>query len=101
MQPKGIGLALDSGTVFDQTLEEIELGWQKDDFFLFFTDGLNEARCVNFEEYGVERVLKILVKSFNKSANEIRKILIDDVAKFTKNAKKHDDLSIIVIKIDK
>ena len=100
LQPHGIGVALDSGTVFNKILDEIEIGWHKNDFFLFFTDGLDEARNSKLEEYGLERLTKVLNETYDMPAEEILNRIIDDVSKFTKNAKKHDDLSMIVVKVD-
>ncbi len=98
LQPKGIGVALDGGRIFDSELEEAEIMWKKNDFFVFFTDGLNEARNASLEEYGDERILQSLNISRGKSAGDIQKAILEDVSNFMGDAKRHDDLSIIVVK---
>ncbi len=99
LQPMGIGLALDAGPIFNRMIEEQEIKWGEGDFFVFYTDGLTEARNINQEEYGEERLLDLIYKMRERPAHEIRKAIMQDVIYFVGEAKTHDDFSLIVIKV--
>jgi len=40
--PKGIGIGLENGTVFNREIEEVELKFHPGDVFIFYSDGLTE-----------------------------------------------------------
>ena len=98
LQPKGIGLALDPGPIFDRLIEEREVRWRAGDFFFFYTDGLTEARNKEGKEYGEERLLELLFKMRERPALEIRQAVVEDISHFSQGTAQHDDYSIIIIR---
>lgn len=100
LQPPGIGVALECKGVFNKILEESEIKWHESDFFLFCTDGLNEARNTSRQEYGEQRIVRIAENASGESARGIRQAVRDDLAKFIGRTGMHDDLSLIVVKIN-
>ena len=65
-----------------------------------FTDGVTEAMSPDEEEYGEERLEKMLKESRHLSATEILEAVHADILVFTQNAPVlSDDLTMIVLKV--
>jgi phosphoserine phosphatase RsbU/P len=50
------------------------------------------------EEYGVERLTKVLQRNTAKSAHGIIETIKEDIELFVGNAEQHDDMTMVVIK---
>ncbi len=96
---KGIGLGLDNAKLFDANLQEVELKLNKDDIFLFYSDGLTEAMNSFKEEFGLNNVKRILEDNVNGNSTDIQRNLIDEVKAFKGNAEQNDDITLVTIKI--
>lgn len=100
LQPKGIGLGLSKDKEFDENIEEVTLDLKPDDVLLLYTDGLNEALNTNDEFYGVNRIKQIIKKRSKASASKLMNALYNDVTSFMGAARQHDDLTMMVIKLN-
>ena len=98
LQPPGIAVGLDQSGIFDRMLQEYRLDIKAGDLFLFYTDGLSEAMNKEYEEYGEERMAKILLENHHEPVDILTKIIIDDVFKFTGSHTLRDDLTLILVK---
>lgn len=96
---KGIGLGLDNAKLFDANLQEVELKLNKDDIFLFYSDGLTEAMNSFKEEFGLTNVKRILKDNVDGNSNDIQRNLIDEVKAFKGSAEQNDDITLVTIKI--
>jgi phosphoserine phosphatase RsbU/P len=101
IKSKGIGVGLESESIFNNNLEEIEIDIPGNSFFLFYTDGLNEAMNDKREEFGMERILSLAENYKNEKAGIIHRQLIDSVNYFRKETEQNDDISVVVVKVDK
>ena len=96
LQPAGIGLALDGGKIFDHILEEQELILKNGDILVFYTDGLTEARNSAGDEFGEEQLFNVLSEIKEESSSEIVSKIVRRLKDFVREAKQHDDISILV-----
>lgn len=83
-----------------QTISPYEQGRvtiEPDDVLVMFTDGVTEAMSPKDEEYGEERLEKVIADNINLNASGIQNAIIDDVSDFT-DGKYSDDLTMIVMK---
>jgi len=80
----------------DYSIEHIP--FEKGDMFFTFSDGITDAVNVNGEDYGMDRLKKVITDNHQLSASEIKKVIVDDVVKFSKGAEQFDDLTLMVIK---
>jgi serine phosphatase RsbU (regulator of sigma subunit) len=96
---KGIGLGLDNAKLFDANLQEVELKLNKDDIFLFYSDGLTEAMNSFKEEFGLNNVKRILEDNVDGNSGDIQRNLIDEVKAFKGSAEQNDDITLVTIKI--
>jgi sigma-B regulation protein RsbU (phosphoserine phosphatase) len=99
LAPPGLGLGLDAGTHFERVLEETDIPLASGDVFLFFTDGLSEAMNAGGELFGEERLRELLERN-GRSADELRDHVLEEVRRFVGEAPQHDDMTMVVIKID-
>ncbi|TRZ66487.1 PDZ domain-containing protein [bacterium] len=99
LKSKGIGIGLEGEKIFSENLEEVELDSAKNNFFLFYTDGLNEAMNTKREEFGIERILKIVNTNRYESPLIIQNRLVSEVENFRETADQNDDISIVVVKV--
>jgi sigma-B regulation protein RsbU (phosphoserine phosphatase) len=99
LQPNGIGVGLDSGPVFASHLEEQTVRCSEGDIFILYTDGLSEARNPAGDEFGEERLEKILEQNHQKSAAELKDILIDAILDFLNGRNLADDLTLLLLKV--
>jgi serine phosphatase RsbU (regulator of sigma subunit) len=65
---------------------------------VLYTDGITEAENINKEFYGLERLCDVLGENRHKSAEEIKKIVIDDVRQHIGTQKVFDDITLVVLK---
>jgi serine phosphatase RsbU (regulator of sigma subunit) len=96
--PKGLGLGLSAEDLFANELEERRIGYAGGDVFVFVTDGITEGQKLNGDEFGEERLLKILEETSTSNALTIRDRVISDVKNFAGEASQHDDQTVVVVK---
>ncbi len=70
----------------------------KGSFLTLYTDGVNEARNIKGEEYGLEK-LKACISSSSGDADHYAKTLMNSLREFTLGAPQHDDTTVVIIQI--
>ncbi|MBN1408547.1 MAG: SpoIIE family protein phosphatase, partial [Calditrichaceae bacterium] len=96
---KGIAVGLDSGQIFDSTLEEYKIKVNKNDIIAFYTDGLSEARAANGEEFGEERLCGLIKENSGLDVSLLKDVIIDNILGFLDGQNLHDDLTLVLIKL--
>lgn len=84
--------------LLESSYSEGQVNYSKDDIFVFYTDGVTEARNRS-EMYGQERLLDVVRKNKGGSAKEILSAIEKDVRKFEPKSRQSDDITLIVVKI--
>lgn len=95
----GIALGATSNEMFLKLIDIKEIQLQRGDYFVQYTDGIDEAMNIASEEYGLERFQKSLLESSNKAPEDLIKSVIGDINAFTGNIPQHDDITMIVFRI--
>jgi phosphoserine phosphatase RsbU/P len=70
------------------------------DLLLLFTDGISEAMTHADEEWGEERMIASAQVCREKTADAVMKDLFRDVDAFTAGAPQHDDMTLLVLKLE-
>jgi len=68
------------------------------DFLLFYTDGLTESRNASGEQYGSERLVRLVGKSAALPSGALLETILADLSAFHGTAPAEDDLTIMVIR---
>lgn len=96
--PRGLGLGLENAGLFSSELEETSFRYDRGDVLLFVTDGITEARDARNEEFGEERLLRILKEHSSSSATQMRDLILDEVRSYAGELPPHDDQTVVVVK---
>ncbi|MDA1060481.1 MAG: SpoIIE family protein phosphatase [bacterium] len=90
-----LGMVLDNSKLIKETVVPLGVG----DFVVLYTDGITEARNVNDELFGLDR-LKQLVEEYaaKYSAEGVNYHIAKDVSSFISGATQLDDITLITIK---
>ena len=96
---KGIGLGLETKGIFESNLEEMEIDFNINDLFLFYSDGLTEAMNKDREEFGLDNLKKILTKSLNSTSLELKNKINAEVDAFRGDYEQNDDITFVTVKI--
>ena len=70
------------------------------DVLLLYTDGISEAMTHDDEEWGEERMIASAQKVKDEPAEEILRAIFDDADAFTAGAPQHDDMTMLVLKLE-
>jgi len=94
------GDAFPLGIIDDADYQETQLQLYSGDLVIFYTDGVVEAMNKKKKMYGFERFLEVIKDNSGLDANTFLEKLIEDINSFVGKAEQHDDLTIVVIKVD-
>lgn len=102
LAPEGmvLGFNIDDGRMFERLLEEQTLPIHAGDIFLFYTDGISEAMNEADDCFGEERVGRIIEEHAHLPSDELRERILRDIAAFVGDAPQHDDMTMILLRID-
>jgi phosphoserine phosphatase RsbU/P len=85
--------------MFDKAVyQEREIVITPGDTLVFYTDGLGEARDLQGEEFGSERLKQIVGKNSQRAAKELTKEIFEQVDRFSSEREKFDDQTILVLR---
>ncbi len=99
IKPKGIGVGLENGLIFEESLEEIEISLSPKDIFVFSSDGVNEAMNDNNDLFGYDELIEVLKQNYNNSSNDIVNSTIKSIDKFRGLKEPSDDITLVVMKV--
>jgi phosphoserine phosphatase RsbU/P len=69
------------------------------DAFVFFSDGILDARNQHGNTFGRERAEQIVTRNCYKTADEIVTLIFDEVTTFVGDTEQFDDQSVVAIKV--
>ncbi|HEV8211221.1 MAG TPA: SpoIIE family protein phosphatase [Vicinamibacterales bacterium] len=95
-----VGLKLDNGEMFARHLVEETIPLQPGDLYLLFTDGISEAMNARDDLFGESRLGRLVETHAHLPSEELRERVLRDIAAFVGDAPQHDDMTMILLKID-
>lgn len=87
------------GVVERPHLRSVETTFEEGDIFVFYSDGVSEARSKDNEFFGVERIMNFVKTNHDLRADALIDLIRKAVHVFANKEKLDDDLTLIVIKI--
>jgi sigma-B regulation protein RsbU (phosphoserine phosphatase) len=103
LAPDGLvlGLKLDNGEMFDSMICEETISLGDEDLLVFFTDGISETMNEAFDCYGEPRLAKVLEQYAHLPFEQLRSFIFADLRAFAGTADQHDDMTMIILKIER
>jgi sigma-B regulation protein RsbU (phosphoserine phosphatase) len=96
---RGIGIGLESGTIFENSLVEEEVKFSSGQIFAFFSDGITEAMNEKNDLFGEEKLSELLKNKSGKSSNELMDEIWESITKFRGHAEQSDDMTMVLVKV--
>ena len=102
LTPEGmvLGLQFDLGDTFDRLLEEVTLPLGQGDLFVFYTDGISEAMNPDGDCFGDQRLVDLAERYADLPSNDLQQRILNEVHAFAGDAAQHDDMTMVLVKID-
>ncbi|HIE02470.1 MAG TPA: response regulator [Thiotrichaceae bacterium] len=79
-------------------VSEKEISLNPGDVVVFYTDGITEAENMEKELYGMERLCEVVQQNWQRTVNEIKQAVIDDVGHYIGKQQVFDDITLLVLK---
>jgi serine phosphatase RsbU (regulator of sigma subunit)/anti-sigma regulatory factor (Ser/Thr protein kinase)/transposase len=100
LNPRGFPIGLNVGDLklFKKGITNERISLNKGDLLLVYTDGITEAMNSKREEYGEQRLLKMIKRYKRLSTSKFAEKLIEDIREFTSGTPQSDDFTFIVIR---
>ncbi|HAC63643.1 MAG TPA: serine/threonine protein phosphatase [Cyanothece sp. UBA12306] len=89
-----VGLEEDISDFLGQT----EISLNAGDVVVLYTDGITEAENPQGEMYELDRLCQVVSKNWQRSAQEIKEAVIEDVQQHIDTQTVYDDITLLVIK---
>ena len=70
------------------------------DIFVLYTDGISEAMNASDDCFGEERLGTIVEEHAHLPSDELRERILREIAAFVGDAPQHDDMTMILLRID-
>ncbi len=99
IKPDGIALGVDAGPLFDRVLLGRKIAFEANDVFVLISDGINETHNEARREFGLERVCHIIRHHAEASAAAMRDIILQETDHFGAGLERHDDQTVVVVKV--
>ncbi|MEI7812197.1 MAG: SpoIIE family protein phosphatase [Ignavibacteria bacterium] len=97
-QPKGIGLGLETGKIFSNTIEEVEIPIEKEHIYAFYSDGVSEAMNMQSDLYGTEKLAGVIQDYKELAASQIISSVMESVIEFRDKREQNDDITMVFVK---
>ena len=103
LTPDGLVLGLQFEGIekkFADLLEECSLPVAGGDLLVLFTDGITEAMNESGDFFGESRLSRLIEEHGHLPSEELRERIVRDVEAFVGPADQHDDMTMVVLKIE-
>ncbi|MAT59978.1 MAG: hypothetical protein CMF23_18550 [Ignavibacteriae bacterium] len=98
LTPAGIGLGLDYSGSFTNTIKEMEINLKNNDILVFYSDGITESKNHNMEDFGYDRLEKLIQSNKEKDVDSIANSIMQELTLFSKDSSQHDDITLVIFK---
>lgn len=87
------------GMLAHTTFEDAEIHLEKGDVLVLCTDGIHEARNTEGEQFGTERLVKIILEHGTRSPKELRDAIVNRVEIFSEGQEQRDDITVMIVRV--
>ena len=94
LKAKGIAL----GVTDEVSLQSVRVDLRPGDVLVLYTDGVTEAINDREEEFGEERLLKVITENRSQSASALLEQILAAITAFAGDRPQHDDITLMILK---
>jgi sigma-B regulation protein RsbU (phosphoserine phosphatase) len=87
------------GLLEDQEYDQVKIPVERNDLLLLYSDGVEDQLRDDEEEYGRERLRKLLASTHDRTPQEVVKAIFEDLDVFRGATPVTDDLTVIALKV--
>ncbi|MBN2072187.1 MAG: anti-sigma factor antagonist [Candidatus Krumholzibacteriota bacterium] len=100
LNPRGfpVGISLPDDTLFRRSIDVEKIKLKKDDMLVIYTDGVTEAMNENREQYGEDRLIRLIKSNGRSSPDDFIERLNEDIRVFTGEYPQNDDITVVAVK---
>ena len=100
LNPRGfpVGIKLPDDTLFRRSIDVEKIKLKKDDMLVIYTDGVTEAMNGDRDQYGEDRLIRLIKECGRLSPQEFMDRLNADIKGFTGDQPQNDDITVVAIK---
>lgn len=95
----GIGVGLNSGKIFEESLGEEIIKLEKGQIFSFYSDGVVEEMNEKDELYGTDKYSSLLQNHQTKHSSEIMEEVFTSLKTFRGKREQSDDITVVIVKV--
>ncbi len=93
-----LGLPIGIDEDIQEFIAHKKINLNSGDGIVLYTDGITEARNINKELYELDRLCNVISKNWQKSAEEIKNSVIEDLKNYIGIQKIFDDITLLIFK---
>ena len=84
---------------FETMIREETHALEKGDLVALYTDGITEAMNADEEQFGEQRLTRVLEEHRGADAAAVRREILDSVSRFAGATPQHDDMTLVLLKV--
>lgn len=100
LENKGLGLGIIRNSTYKNFIQVNTMSFAKDDILVLYTDGISEASNADHDEFGYDRMKKLLNQNSHYDPTMIQKVIISKLYEFCGGKDLDDDYTMLVIKFN-
>ena len=78
---------------------DAEIQLQKGDVLILSTDGIHEAENVDRQQFGIKRLVDVVLQGHMRSPKELLDDIIEQLILFTEGQDQKDDITIMIVQV--
>jgi len=90
----GVALGVFAEVSFEEQYRQMKTG----DILVFYTDGITEILNASGEEFGEERLERLVAENASCPTQEIKDLIVKSVALFSQDGTPYDDETLVIVK---
>ncbi|MBN1163871.1 MAG: anti-sigma factor antagonist [Candidatus Krumholzibacteriota bacterium] len=100
LNPRGfpVGISLPDDSLFRRSIDVEKIKLKKDDMLVIYTDGVTEAMNSAREQYGEDRLIRLIKQFGQLKPDQFIERLNEDIRDFTGDYPQNDDITVVAIK---
>jgi sigma-B regulation protein RsbU (phosphoserine phosphatase) len=86
------------GVLEYQYFETTQSEWADGDIFVLYTDGITEARSKEGEEFGTEKLKRLVIENAHLPPAQMKKTILHEFDNFCQGVVQADDVSLVIVR---